>query len=493
MKDTIIINGKELDWVEIGEGFEIPSYNFQTETAQISGRHGSVFRHRKMGELDVTVPLLLKNEWFKYNKNFDDVTNELVKFFDYGNEPVKFQVKSKKWYWYAYIEGPIEILNTTEQFMNIELKLKLLDPYKYSVDGSTNTAIGDAVSVVNVGTADTPFIVEARALKPSSYFMITKGDEDYFMIGDDEVTKEVKNYMPPVFHSEFRDFKGWNKMTNEDIPSNDLGGKVGGNFVRSNLNEGFRAQDFPAGNGWVGAGTMRGLPKTMKDFQITYKCIVEQKDKGAGRTAQHIYDDAGKLMASIGYENKYHDRKIGHVVVTLYNQNGDPQKIYDHQNRPLMYKKDRIVVYIRLRRVGNKYSIRTWKFDHIKDPDRTSPIDVDEKEWVDGGNFYQRPAAKIAIYSAKYNGYKWMEMNGLGSFNTEILPKPKGARDMIIQEGDLIKIDMHTKNVVINEEPGLPHKTLGSDWLTVNPGHTELVIQPENIFDTKIKWQDRYL
>ncbi|WP_250313587.1 hypothetical protein, partial [Staphylococcus aureus] len=25
-------------------------------------------------------------------------------------------------------------------------------------------------------------------------------------------------------------------------------------------------------------------------------------------------------------------------------------------------------------------------------------------------------------YSAKYNGYKWMEMNGLGSFNTEILP-----------------------------------------------------------------------
>jgi hypothetical protein len=35
------------------------------------------------------------------------------------------------------------------------------------------------------------------------------------------------------------------------------------------------------------------------------------------------------------------------------------------------------------------------------------------------------------IYSAKYNGYKWMEMNGLGSFNTEILPKPKGARDVI--------------------------------------------------------------
>ena len=56
---------------------------------------------------------------------------------------------------------------------------------------------------------------------------------------------------------------------------------------------------------------------------------------------------------------------------------------------------------------------------------------MDEKE--DGGKFYQRPASIIAIYSAKYNGYK-MEMNGLGSFNTEILPKPKGARDVIIQK-----------------------------------------------------------
>ncbi len=42
--------------------------------------------------------------------------------------------------------------------------------------------------------------------------MITKNDEDYFMVGDDEVTKEVKDYMPPVYHSEFRDFKGWTKM-----------------------------------------------------------------------------------------------------------------------------------------------------------------------------------------------------------------------------------------------------------------------------------------
>ncbi|HCX1077652.1 TPA: phage tail family protein, partial [Staphylococcus aureus] len=244
-------------------------------------------------------------------------------------------------------------------------------------------------------------------------------------------------------------------------------------FVISNLGEGYKATNFPDAKGWVGAGTKRGLPKAMTDFQITYKCIVEQKGKGAGRTAQHIYDSDGKLLASIGYENKYHDRKIGHIVVTLYNQKGDPKKIYDYQNKPIMYNLDRIVVYMRLRRVGNKFSIKTWKFDHIKDPDRRKPIDMDEKEWIDGGKFYQRPASIIAIYSAKYNGYKWMEMNGLGSFNTEILPKPKGARDVIIQKGDLVKIDMQAKSVVINEEPMLSEKSFGSNYFNVDSGYSE--------------------
>lgn len=453
MIDTIKVNNKTIPWLYVERGFEIPSFNYVLKTENVDGRSGSIYKGRRLESYSFDIPLVVRNDYLSHNgiKTHDDVLNELVKFFNY-EEQVKLQFKSKDWYWNAYFEGPIKLHKEFTIPVKFTIKVVLTDPYKYSVTGNKNTAISDQVSVVNSGTADTPLIVEARAIKPSSYFMITKNDEDYFMVGDDEVTKEVKDYMPPVYHSEFRDFKGW-----------------------------------------VGAGTKRGLPKAMTDFQITYKCIVEQKGKGAGRTAQHIYDSDGKLLASIGYENKYHDRKIGHIVVTLYNQKGDPKKIYDYQNKPIMYNLDRIVVYMRLRRVGNKFSIKTWKFDHIKDPDRRKPIDMDEKEWIDGGKFYQRPASIIAIYSAKYNGYKWMEMNGLGSFNTEILPKPKGARDVIIQKGDLVKIDMQAKSVVINEEPMLSEKSFGSNYFNVDSGYSELIIQPENVFDTTVKWQDRYL
>lgn len=53
-----------------------------------------------------------------------------------------------------------------------------------------------------------------------------------------------------------------------------------------------------------------------------------------------------------------------------------------------MYNLDRIVVYMWFRRVGNKFFIKIWKFDYIKDLDRCKFIDMDEKEWIDGGKFY---------------------------------------------------------------------------------------------------------
>ncbi|WP_199244247.1 phage distal tail protein, partial [Staphylococcus aureus] len=65
--------------------------------------------------------------------------------------------------------------------------------------------------------------------------------------------------------------------------------------------------------------------------------------------------------------------------------------------------------------------------------------------------------------------------------------------EVIIQKGDLVKIDMRAKSVVINEEPGLSKKSFGSNYFNIATGYSELIIQPENTFDTKVKWQDRYL
>ena len=58
---------------------------------------------------------------------------------------------------------------------------------------------------------------------------------------------------------------------------------------------------------------------------------------------------------------------------------------------------------------------------------------------LSASSFYQ------AIYSAKYNGYKWMEMNGLGSFQYGDSTETERRKGCHYTKGDLVKIDMQAK------------------------------------------------
>lgn len=462
----------------------------ELEITDVKGRPGGVLNsiNQKAREIEATILVDATYNTQKLEELADDFISWLTTD---EPKPLIFDREPNKVY-YAILSAQIE-RDFFVSFGKATVKFTCIDPYKYAAQGSKNTAISDQISVVNSGNTSTPFRIEARALKPSSYFMIANGNNEYFMIGDDDVTKETVNYMPPIYHAELQSFSGWTKMSSGVINDKYLGGTVGGNFVIGNQGESFKATDFPTASGWVGAATRRAFSRSAQDFQITYKLIIEQGKGGAGHNAQFIYDTDNRLIASLGYENKYHNKKNGHIVMTLFNQSGDQVKIYDFSNSPSIYKINRMVIYMRLKRVGNTFSVKTWKYDHIKDPGRKKPLDINEKQWIDKGNFYQRPIASIAVYSAKYNGYDWMEMNGLGTFNTEILPKPKGAKDVIIQAGDLVQIDMQTEIVTVNDEPMLAEKTFGSEYFNVKKGYDELYIYPEGVFDTVALWQDRYL
>ena len=229
MDDTIKVNDKTIPWLIVERGFKIPSFNFSIESEEIPGRSGSVFKRRNLDEYSFELPLIVLNDYLSSGgeKDHDTILHELTRFFNHNKE-VTLQFKSKDWYWNAYFEGPIELNKTPDGFIQFDITVVLTDPYKYTVKGNENTAISDQVSIVNSGTADTPIIVEARALKPSSYFMITKGDKDYFMIGDDNVNKVFKNYLPSIYSSEIKTMVDWSKQTTIDFTDNYTGGGVGG-------------------------------------------------------------------------------------------------------------------------------------------------------------------------------------------------------------------------------------------------------------------------
>lgn len=496
MIDTIKVNNKTLPWLVVERGFKIPSFNFGIETEEILGRSGSIVKQRQLKEYKFELPLIVRNDYLSSDgiKTHDDVLNELVKFFDYDHS-VSLQFKSQKWYWNAYFEGPIELEKYSKTFWQFSINVVLTDPYKYAVEGTKNTAISDQVSVVSTGTADSPIIVQATALKNASYFSITKNDEDYFMIGDDDLDKKVEDYTPTLFNDEMRSFFGWTKVTNGTINDNVTGGTVGGSMAMSSSKDAFMLNEssITGTSGWNGAEYKHSFGKSAQDFSSTVKIHVNQGKKGATHATQYIYDTDNRVIASIGYSNPRATQNIGTIYVTLFDQNGNQKKIYSYTNAPKFYTWKHIVIYMRLKRIGDKFYIKTWKYDEVEYPKRITPVDVTEKVFVDAGNFYQRPISAVSIYIAKNGSNYHMPTTILGSYNHEILPKPPKARDLIIKKGDLININMEEKTVTINEEPALDLKTFGSDFFNINKGMNECIIYPENTYDTTVYWQDRYL
>lgn len=496
MIDTIKVNNKTLPWLVVERGFKIPSFNFGIETEEILGRSGSIVKQRQLKEYKFELPLIVRNDYLSSDgiKTHDDVLNELVKFFDYDHS-VSLQFKSQKWYWNAYFEGPIELEKYSKTFWQFSINVVLTDPYKYAVEGTKNTAISDQVSVVSTGTADSPIIVQATALKNASYFSITKNDEDYFMIGDDDLDKKVEDYTPTLFNDEMRSFFGWTKVTNGTINDNVTGGTVGGAMTMSSSKDAFMLDEssITSTSGWNGAEYKHSFGKSTQDFSSTVKIHVNQGKKGATHATQYIYDTDNRVIASIGYSNPRATQNIGTIYVTLFDQNGNQKKIYSYTNAPKFYTWKHIVIYMRLKRIGDKFYIKTWKYDEVDYPKRITPVDVTEKVFVDAGNFYQRPISAVSIYIAKNGNNYHMPTTILGSYNHEILPKPPKARDLIIKKGDLININMAEKTVTINEEPALDLKTFGSDFFNINKGMNECIIYPENTYDTTVYWQDRFL
>ncbi|MEB7433349.1 phage distal tail protein [Staphylococcus pasteuri] len=495
MVDTIKVNNKTLPWLVVERGFKIPSFNFALETEEVAGRPGSIVKNRTLKELKFDLPLIVHNDYLSHGgiKTHDDVLNELVRFFNY-EEAVPLQFTTQNWYWNAYFDGPIELKKDKYNFYSFTISVVLADPYKYAVEGTKNTAISDQVSVVSTGTADSPVIIQAIALQNASYYMITKNDEDYFMVGDDDLDKPVEDYTPTLWDNEMRNFTGWTKQTASTNIDGYTGGTTGGGMELASSKDSFvlKQDTITATTGWNGAEYKHSFGKSAQDFVSTIKLHVNQKKKGSTHCAQYLYDTDNRLIASIGYRNTRASQAIGSIVITLFDQLGVQKKIYEYGNLPMFYKWDDIVLYIRLERVGTTFKIKTWKYKEVEYPKRVIPVDVHEKQWEDSGKFYQRPIAAVSIYTAKNGTNYHMPTYILGSYTHEKLPKPPKARDMIIKKGDVVNINMQDKTVTINEDPSLDLKTFGSDFFNINSGYNECLIYPEKTFDTTVYWQDRY-
>jgi phage-related protein len=487
------INGHSLNQLYVTGDFIIPSFNVETEIQEVKGRPGAIKRRRNIKPYTFDIEVIYSNR--DNSLTGKEILDKVVDFVNHGDDEARIRITDQDFFWYGYIDGPIEMPTLVNGYAEFTLTIVLTDPYKYSNAIYKNTAIADSVDVVNEGTAATDFTIEATALEPSTMFMVSKGVEDYFMIGQPEdALKATVNASPYVIKDHMTNIVPWTTIQTGRIDDIVTGGTVKGRFDTGGQGSNFRAFDYgqPDNNReWHGPGIMRSLSDTVEDFSAIAKIKLFDRGTGVGKGFVHLVDEAGKLVCSFGLLDGHQSYSRVRFVVRLYDAYGTPTQILDYPGASSAAYKDDFI-FCKVVRRGEVFELYTWK--NFKDENGRIRIGSRyNTTFTDKDHKFQQPIRQIYLYAATYSRYDTLPVyfDYLGLVNL------KGADDdetpLILQPGDVVNVDSKSNVVTINDEPRTDLKDFASNYFSLEPGLSTLLVEPQETFDTTIRWFDKYL
>lgn len=490
---SIYINDKRMDGFMVDGELNVPFFSTEIERQDVKGRESQAYLGKVTKGLSVSIPMLYYTNDNRASKN--DLMNKIVRYIDY-DEAVKVSIEGEDWYWLGYFSGDITIGYYEKTYIRFNLTLDLLDPARFSLVRNKTTAVSDIITVLNDGTADTKFLLKAIALKDSPYFFVGN-DDAHILIGDDDEEKTLKNYSPTLLANEFRNKVGFSKMAvDTSITDRYLGGANGANFNQTPETWNLDQKSVTQTSGWRGGALSYTFNRSAQDFKTTFKFNVKQNELGSGKIGQFIYDENGRHIFSIGYQNTNASSDVGRLLFMAYNEHGDEKMLWRPKIPQKLKRIARLCIYMRIERIGTQIRMSWWCYDDLNGEGRHPHTikNKEERNFIDGGNFYQRKIANVKHGIYRGNGrHRYMSL--LGTYIYELLEKPKTSRDYVIKEGDEIiidteSIDMQYNRITLNGVPMT--QTFSSSFFKIKPGLTTFAISPEGSFSTEMYWRDKY-
>lgn len=507
---TLVINEKMLHHLYIGEKFTIPTFPVEIMSTEVSARAGAVYTGKKIGTLDIDIPLTYQN----VNKlKTKDVSDLLIRYFNSDKE-VSIHIEGENWYWMGYVQGDFNFPLDTQPFYSFTLKVKLLTPYKYSLAEFSNMAVSGQVAVNNEGAVETYPVIEAKALKDTTHLLVAKNDDDYIMIGEPPTAnKKAKKVSPTVLKSNLSSVAGWVYIENtgNTFADNDTGGVLGayvstiggGVFVRDNKYASHPDQ-------WVGAGIKKAMSRTVQDFEHKFTIKIYEDDiavnkMGTGKVFTHLWDEAGRLVASIGLVDPSYNSNDLTLIAKLYDETGEQDIIVKFKPKSDVYLDD--FVYCSIKRVGNKWTFTANTVKKIRMKTRKDIAKYGQtrevvrntytKTYTDKYRQFMQPVRTASIFIARFDWHSktMIEKNQFkaGAYDistTEILPKSANEVDEFIEKGDKIIIDNFNQTMMLNKKNAMKHKDFGANYFGLEQGQHELFIYPKDAFDVTVRWQN---
>ena len=444
----------------------------------VTGMPGAHLSHTDVQVRVITVPVLVKAENISdLQKTKEDMAEWLV-----HDEPKELILKDEPdRVYYAVVDGELE-LDEIFSTGRGEITFVCPDPYKYGPEKTVETT-SDTFIVENSGTAEAEPIITMNVLQDTTFALVSNGEE-YMMIGRPADALETpKNTRPLILNDPASTLVGWSAFTSgfDFYGMGIVGGsmKVHGGYA-------FTPETWGTNpNGWTGPAIRKSLSEPLQDFEVEIDIAMFNHSTGVGTIRVVGLDANDKPVFSMGMADPTNSYPNNRAIYGL----GENNKIwftYQGDRGQKVWNNGRFL--LRISRKGKEFSARIAR---KLDPQGYEQTGRHTRTYTDTRNEYQNPITQIAVYIARARNFANFEMLFHHLAVRKLINPADYEVPLIAQAGDEIVFDHKTAECYVNGDP-VPFD-FGADFFTLKKGVNNLTVLPENTFDTKVTFRDKYL
>ncbi|MGG3821092.1 distal tail protein Dit [Geobacillus thermodenitrificans] len=354
------------------------------------------------------------------------------------------------------------------------------DPYKYGFEKEASFP-SDVVSLNYEGTAPGDPVFELEVTDPVTFAMIQNQDEEYMMIGRPaEVTTPIVNTKTLLLYENGETIDSWTPATPEMEGGSQ--GTIGYDGA------GITAPNYGTGTGYHGPSVFKEVPPT-QDFEIELRGqLYTDHVNQTGRFGFFLFDEQMRqiaFMAAID-NSQYVNRKLAEGRIGPYI--GD-FKNYIVSSRNYQKDWDNFPAYLRLRRTGDKYEFYVARV--LGDGTHFEPLTA---SWTVFEDKFRGRLRYVGVFIDKYGNTASPHTNRIDYIRVNAITQ--AAEDQtpyIAYPGDVITFDHQNSDILLNGESRMDLKQFGASFFKLKPGQNQFVVMPDNNFNVKVRFKERFL
>lgn len=413
------------------------------------------------------------------SERFRDIYNKLNDLLSEEEKAISFTDEN------AYFIGTYNAREEVTETSNVvvsSFSFICADPYKY-YDEKVRQFPSDYSRVYNEGTAEASPIFELTAKQKTTFAMISNQDNEYMMIGQPaDVDEQVVDTRTLLFEENGSTLGQWSTS-----PTEVDGGVSTGALSTDGAGITVPSANYGSGNRWHGPSMIREIDST-QDFEIDMRLQAQTNTPSATyRIEFYLYDEGmnvlGKMAVLDSSQNMQRvtgEGRVGPYISRFEN--------YVISSRNYQYNWDYFFGMCRLRRVGNKFE---FYLSRVGNNDQHHVFSLKET-FRDANNEFMGKLKYVQIHIGKYGdsssafGPKIFSIKGYALEQANVDQTP-----YIAYPGDLITFDHDNDEILINGEDATSLKQFGGSYFKLRKGANDIIVLPEESFETKVKFKER--